>query len=188
MSSKRTLIGSSIIPIRFVFFMWLVFVLTSVYQVDFGGLGIVPRTIPGLIGIFTAPLVHAGPIHLISNTIPLLFLGITLFYNYKGIAKRVFYGCYLFTNTLVWLFARPSSHIGASGLIYALATFVICFGLFRRDIRSLIISAIVILMYGSIYYGILPQDPRISWESHLFGAVVGLILAWVFYDRKRIYK
>jgi membrane associated rhomboid family serine protease len=166
--------------------MWLVFVLTFVYSIDFSGLGIVPRTIPGLIGIFTAPFVHAGPMHLVSNTVPLLFLGITLFYNYQTIAKRVFYSCYLFTNTLVWLLGRPSSHIGASGLIYALATFIIFFGLFRRDIRSLIISVIVIFMYGSIYYGVLPQDPRVSWESHLFGAITGLLMAWIYFDKRKI--
>jgi membrane associated rhomboid family serine protease len=188
MTTKRTLVGSSIIPIRFVFFMWLIFVLDYVYHVNLIPLGIIPRTSYGLIGIITAPLIHGGPIHLISNTIPLLFLGITLFYYYHDIAKQVFYSCYFLTNILVWLFGRPSSHIGASGLIYALATFVICIGLFRRDIKSLILSAIVIIMYGSIYYGVIPNNDGISWESHLFGAIVGILMAWVYFDKVKIYK
>ncbi len=188
MSSKRTLIGSSITPIRFVFFIWLIFVLDDVYGVETGFLGILPRNTFGLIGILTAPLIHANVMHLVSNTAPLLFLGITLFYNYPSIATKVFYSCYLLTNLLVWLLARPSLHIGASGLIYGLAAFIIFLGLFRRDLKSLIISTIVLLMYGSIFYGVLPVNNGVSWESHLFGAIVGLVLARIYYDKQRIYK
>jgi len=78
----------------------------------------------------------------------------------------------------VWLFGRPlSTHIGASGVVYALAFFLIFFGLFYRDFRSLAISVIVLLMYGGLFYGILPADPNISWESHLGGALVGVATA-----------
>lgn len=186
MSHKRTLVGSSLIPIRFVFFMWLFFALDFIYDSDLFLIGIIPRTTIGLFGIFTAPFIHADPIHLISNTVPFLFLGITLFYNYPRISKRVFSGCYFITNVLVWLFARQEQHVGASGLVYALATFIIAFGLFRRDFKSLLLSVIVIILYGSIYYGVIPTQGRVSWESHLFGSIVGLILASAFARKKRV--
>lgn len=186
MFEKRTLIGSSIIPIRFVFFMWLIFVLDQNYGYELANFGLLPRTTKGLIGIITAPYIHASLFHLVSNTIPLLFLGITLFYNFHRIARNVFYSCYFLTNLLVWLFARPSMHVGASGLIYGLATFSIFFGLFRRDFKSLLVSAIVLLFYGSIFYGIIPTDGYISWESHLFGSLVGVILAAYYSKNKKV--
>ena len=184
MSEKRTLVGSSVIPIRFVFFMWLSFVMEFVYGFDVSKFGIVPRTFDGMIGIITAPFIHANPLHLVSNTFPLLFLSITLFYNFHRIAKRVFYGSYLLTNILVWLLARPDPHIGASGLVYALASFAIFFGLFRRDFRSLFVSIIVLVLYGSIFHGVLPSNPGVSWESHLFGSLVGFMLA-AFYSKEK---
>lgn len=182
--SGRTLIGSAVVPIRLVFFMWLAFAIDFLYGYDLSIFGVFPRDLIGAIGIITAPLVHADPIHLISNTIPLLFLGPTLFFYYNKIASGVFLRCYFITNLLVWLFARPYLHIGASGLVYGLASFLIFFGFFRRDFLSLIISLIVLLLYGSIFYGILPTNSHISWESHLAGGVVGAITAVQFRKRK----
>jgi len=140
---------------------------------DLGSLGILPRTISGLIGIILAPLIHGNVSHLISNTFPLLFLAGTVYYFYTKIAYRVFFEGYFFTNTLVWIFGRPFYHIGASGLVYSLASFLIFYGLFKRDALSIVISAIVILAYGSLIYGIFPQNYSVSWESHLMGAIVG---------------
>ncbi|MDX1630208.1 MAG: rhomboid family intramembrane serine protease, partial [Fulvivirga sp.] len=99
------------------------------------------------------------------------------------VASAVFVRCYFVTNMLVWLLARPSIHIGASGLVYGLASFLIFFGLFRRDLGSLFISLVVILLYGGIFYGVLPSNPLVSWESHFFGAAVGFWTALSF--RKR---
>lgn len=180
---KRTLVGSSVIPIRFVFFMWLFFVLDDVYSIDFFLFGILPRTLIGIFGILSAPFVHAGPAHLVSNTVPFLFLGITLFYNYPKIAKPVFLGCFFMTNILVWFLGREELHIGASGLIYAMATFIITIGLLRRESKTLIISCIVLLFYGSIYYGILPNNSSVSWESHLSGTITGFGLAIYFFKQ-----
>ena len=177
MNSRRTLIGSSIVPLRFAFFMWLVFTLEFAYGLNLQFFALIPRDFHGLIGIVTAPFFHADPVHIISNTVPFLFFSITLFTYYPKVAKRVFLGCYLLTGVLVWLFARPVAHIGASGVVYALATFVIAYGFYRRDFKSLLISSIAVILYGSIYYGVLPSGGRVSWESHLFGAVVGFLLA-----------
>lgn len=175
---QRTLLGSSVVPMRLVFFMWLVFSIQFFYQIDLGWLGIRPRNLPGLLGILTAPLVHGDLRHLLSNTVPLLFLGSVLYFYYPKLAGAVFMRSYLITNLLVWVFSpRVSYHIGASGIVYGLAAFLILFGLLRRDFWSLLISLIVFAMYGGIFYGVLPLHPHVSWESHLAGAIVGFASA-----------
>lgn len=167
------------IPVRLVFLMWLSFTIEYLYGYDLGFLGILPRTFQGLIGILTAPMIHGNLTHLISNTLPLLFLGTALFFFYERIGRIVFFRCYFITNILVWLFSpRDSYHIGASGLIYGLSAFLIFFGFLRKDFMSLLISAVILVMYGSIFYGVLPLDPRVSWESHLAGAIVGIATAF----------
>ena len=169
---------------RFVFLMWLAFSIEFFLGFDFSGFGILPRTSYGLIGILTAPLIHGNSVHIISNTIPLLFLGWTLFFFYENIAKKVFVICYFLTNILVWAFARPSLHIGASGLVYGIAFFLIFYGFFKKDFKSLAISAILIFFYGGLVYGLFPNQPGISWESHLIGAIVGGYTALHFSQKK----
>jgi len=160
--------------------MWLVFTVEFYCQVDLGGFGILPRDIPGLIGVFAAPLLHGSFHHLMSNTIPLLILGATLYFFYPRIAPRVFLYAYFFTNILVWIFARSFFHIGASGLVYSLATFLAFYGFFSRNFKAVIISAVTIFFYGGMVYGLFSFDERISWESHLLGAVVGIGNALIF--------
>lgn len=160
--------------------MWVVFSIQFFLGIDITRFGILPRTGWGLIGILTAPLIHGNSVHIISNTIPLLFLGWTLFFFYEDIAKKVFVICYFLTNALVWLFARPSLHIGASGIVYGIAFFLISYGFFKKDFKSLIISAVIIFFYGGMVYGLIPNQPGISWESHLIGAIVGGYVAMNF--------
>lgn len=179
--------GSSIIPARLVFLMWVVFSLDNLYGINIGFLGIKPRSLEGLPGIFLGPMIHGNLSHLISNTVPLLFLGSALFFFYERIGGIVFFRCYFFTNILVWLLSpRMSYHIGASGLIYGLSSFLIFYGLLRKDFLSLLISIGVIIAYGGIFYGILPTDPRISWESHLAGAIVGMVTAFNLRNRQKV--
>lgn len=165
--------------------MWVVFTVQFFLGFDFSRFGILPRTLHGLIGILTAPLIHGNSVHIISNTIPLLFLGWTLFFFYESIARTVFLICYFATDLLVWLFARPSMHIGASGIVYGLACFLIFYGLFKKDFKSLAISVIIIFFYGGMVYGIFPNQPGISWESHLIGAIVGGYTAMYFARSRR---
>lgn len=186
MPSQSSLFNSSVVPFRLVFLMWGVFYIEVMMGIDLSAYGIVPRTFWGLIGIFTAPLLHGSVLHLISNTIPLLFLGSVVFFFYSRIGGQVFFRAYFWTNILVWLFARPANHIGASGVVYALAFFLIFFGFFRRDFISIFISAIVILLYGGVFYGVLPNDPRVSWESHFAGALVGIASAMTFGNKKNV--
>jgi len=177
-NSRKSIIGSSVVPFRFVFFMWLVYAVDISLGLGLTIFGIQPREQFGLIGIATSPLLHGSFSHLLSNTFPLLFLGSVLFFFYSRVANAVFIKCYLFTNILVWLVARDhTNHIGASGLVYGIAFFLISFGLFRRDVLSLLISVVIIFTYGGLVYGVLPNQPGVSWESHLFGAVVGVVVA-----------
>jgi membrane associated rhomboid family serine protease len=166
--------------------MWAVFYVEVTLDINLSYFGIIPRTFIGLIGIFTAPLIHGDIFHLISNTVPMLFLGSVLFFFYGRIGGQIFFRAYFWTNILVWLFARPANHIGASGVVYALAFFLIFFGLFRRDFISIFISVIVLLLYGGIFYGVLPTDPRLSWESHFAGAFVGIASAITYGKKKNV--
>jgi membrane associated rhomboid family serine protease len=184
---SRSIIGSAVVPFRLVFLMWAVFFVDQLMPyIALNSFGIIPRRVFGLIGVFTGPMLHGSLAHLISNTVPLLFLGAVLFYFYYNIAQAVFLRAYFWTNFLVWLFAREANHIGASGLVYGLAFFLIFFGIFRRDFLSIFISIIVMLLYGGVFYGILPSDPRVSWESHLGGALVGVSTAVTYSRHKKV--
>lgn len=174
----------ALIPFRLVFIMWLVFVIQITNGYSLGFLGVAPRSLPGMVGILTAPMVHADLVHLLGNTLPVLFLGSVLFFFYEALARRVFFSCYLITNALVWVFSpNPNYHIGASGLVYGLAAFLMLFGIFRRSTGALAISVGVSIAYGGIFFGMIPKQPGVSWESHLAGALVGISAA--IYFRKK---
>src|SRR6187402_187457 len=147
MSQESSVFGSSVTPFRLVFLMWAAFYVQYFYGFPLTNFGIIPREPWGLVGILTAPLLHGSVNHLISNTVPLLFLGTVLFFFYEKIGGTVFFRSYFWTNGLVWIFGRNSNHIGASGLVYGLAFFLIFYGLFRRDFLSIIISIVILLLY-----------------------------------------
>jgi len=174
--------SSLVYTMTFVGFLWLVKVMESLLSFDLGVLGIHPRSLVGTVGIITGPLVHGDFHHLMSNSLPLIFLGIGVFYFYNKIALEVFFGIYFFTSFWVWIVARDAYHIGASGIVYGLASFLLFSGLFRKDSRSIAISLIVIFLYGGMAYGLFPINEEISWESHLLGSIGGLVAA--FYYRK----
>lgn len=172
--------ASAVAPLRLIFLMWLFFAVEFYLGIDLGFMGILPRTVQGLLGVLTAPMVHGNFNHLFSNTIPLLVLGGSLYFFYPKIASRVFLYSYFFTNMLVWIFARSFYHIGASGIVYALASFLILFGFFSRNFKTVVISLVVTIAYGGLVFGIMPMNQGISWESHLMGAVVGGVSAFLF--------
>ena len=166
--------------ISFVIVLWLVKIFEEYTLIDLTVLGVYPRKLSGLIGIITSPLIHSNFSHLISNSIPLLVLMIFLFYAYTNSSFKVFFSVYFLSNVLVWVFAREAYHIGASGIVYGLVTFLFFVGVFRRDTKSIGLSLLVIFMYGGLVWGILPTDPAISFEAHLSGAIVGLVAALVW--------
>jgi membrane associated rhomboid family serine protease len=174
------------IPANMVFIMWGSFALQEWGGLNLAPFGIFPRQPFALLGILTAPLVHGNIVHLVSNTFPILILGGVMFYFYDKVARQVFFICYIGSGILVWLFARPAFHIGASGVIYGIAFFVIFIGFFRKDFKSTLISIIVVIFYGGLFYGILPTQSGVSWEAHLLGGLVGLACAFFFSTKKRI--
>jgi len=183
-SSLGSIPLSVIVPGRMVFFMWLVFVIEMKFGINLSIFGILPRESIGLLGILFAPVLHSSLLHLVSNTLPLLFLGITLYYFYGNIARKAFFASYFITGALVWLFARTSFHIGASGLIYGMASFLFFSGLVRAEFRSLLISIVVLATYGGLVWGVLPSLPGISWEMHLAGTLVGGLTAYAYRNTK----
>ena len=164
----------------FVSLLWLVKLLEWVTSMDLAVLGIYPRTLAGSVGIVTSPFIHGDFLHLFSNTFPLVFLGIGTIYFYRHIAIDAFIAIYLITGTLVWLLARNAYHIGASGLVYGLVSFLFFSGILRKDIRAVAISLVVVFFYGGMIYGIFPTKETISWESHLLGSIAGFFIAFMY--------
>lgn len=167
-------------PLLFPIAMWVVYLLALILNEDFSRLGLLPRNLIGLMGIITSPLIHADFSHLISNTIPLVILGWILFSFYPKVAVVLFFFIYLITGLFVWIFARPVYHIGASGLVYGFVSFLFFSGIFRRDNTSIALALVITFLYGGLVWGMIPGWKGISWESHLFGAVTGLIAAYLF--------
>lgn len=175
---KRRLMLSMLIPFIFVSLIWLVKVSEFLFSADLHFLGIYPQRISSLPGIFTSPFIHADIKHLLNNTLPLFILGSALFFFYSQVAFRVLFWLFLLTGTAVWLTGRPSWHIGASGIIYGLASFLFISGIIRRHIPLMGLSLLVAFIYGEMVWGIFPGFRlNISWESHMLGAAAGLFLA-----------
>ena len=181
MVQQPILLRNSLLNITgFIAFLWIIKWLEWTAHLDLGFLGILPRTLSGTMGIITAPLIHGDWLHLISNTFPLLLLGVSVFYFHHKIAAEVFGWIYFMSGFWVWMAARDAYHIGASGLVYGLVAFLFFSGIFRRDLRSLTISLLVVFLYGGMVQGIFPGNEQISWESHFLGALAGLFCAFFY--------
>jgi membrane associated rhomboid family serine protease len=172
-------------PVIFTGICWAVWLYDVQYGIDYKQ-GVSPREIKGLFGIFTSPFLHKDFNHLISNTTPLLLLGSSLFFFYKDLPYRVFFWLFIGGGTWLWCFGRAGNHIGASGLVYGLFSFVLLGGILSRNKNLMAISLLTIFLYGSMIWGIFPMDEKISWEGHLTSLLWGIILA-LFY-RKYIPK
>jgi membrane associated rhomboid family serine protease len=170
------------ISLSFVALIWLIHFLNWALDVGPGDFGVRPRQIAGLAGILLAPLMHGDFGHLLSNSLPLLILGTTMLYLYPHSSLRVLPAVYFGPGIAVWLFARGSSHIGASGLVYGLVAYVFVAGIIRRDKRAIAASLLVCFLYGALIWGVLPIAPRMSWETHLAAAIIGLALGIALRD------
>jgi membrane associated rhomboid family serine protease len=173
-------------PLLFVLLIWLVFWFEIRFGFDFNYLGVRPREILGLRGVIFSPFIHSDIKHLFNNTIPLFVLSMSLFYFYRRISWEILMWGILLTGIMTWIIGRPANHIGASGVIYLLASFLFFKGVLSRYYRLIALSLIVVFLYGGMLWFVVPVDPGISWEGHLSGLVVGLIFAFIY--KKKIIK
>lgn len=174
-----------LISLFFLLIMWVAFLYGIDNERTFVKLGIYPRRIQSLFSIFTGPFVHGDWEHLIFNSSSFLVLTSMLFYFYKNIADKIFAIAFLLTGLLIWGFARPSYHIGMSGVIYAEFGFLFLAGFLSRNRPQIVASFITVLFYGSMVWGVFPGKPGVSWEAHLFGFIVGICCILLF--RKELF-
>ncbi len=170
--------------VGFIMLLWFIKAIEIATSMHLGFLGILPRTLIGTVGILTGPLIHGDLMHLLSNSFPLLMLGIGVIYFYHNIALEVLGWIYFLTGISVWMLAREHYHIGASGIVYGLVAFLFFSGIIRKDSKSVAISLIIIFMYSGMIMGIFPLNQGISWESHLMGSLAGIFCAIYFRGAK----
>lgn len=179
----KQLYNTAFYPLLFILSIWCVFWMQNNSSFNYTKLGVLPREVSGLKGIITSVFIHGDLNHIVSNSLPLLVLGMMLFYFYKKIAKAVFVWLWLISGLWLWIGGRnsiqfPTYHIGASTLVYGLASFLFFSGLFRRHLRLMVVSALVVFLYGGIVWGVFPLKENMSWEGHLFGMLAGILVAY----------
>ncbi len=173
-------------PIAFVLSIWIVFWLQVRFFPSIKRMGVYPQELEGLLGIFTSPFIHADIEHLYHNSIPLFILSVALFYFYRKISWKVLFFGIVLSGLFTWVIGRPANHIGASGLVYVLVSFIFFKGIFARHFRLVALSLIIIFLYGSMIWYAFPVKDGMSWEGHLGGLISGFIFAVIF--RKAIAK
>lgn len=168
-----------VVPIFSIFLIWFIYYVEINYGLNFNKYGIYPKSFVGLRGILFSPFIHSDTSHLINNSVPLLVMLGCLYYFYQKIANKVLIIGLILTGFLTWVLGRPSYHIGASGIIYLLVSFIFFSGIFRKYYRLIALSLVVVFLYGSMVWYIFPMEDRISWEGHLSGFLVGFIFAFI---------
>jgi len=174
---------SVLVVVTFITLLWVIELADRAFGLNLYRLGVYPGELHGLLGILFAPLIHGSWSHLASNSFALLLLGVTLLYGYPRAALPVLALIYIGSGVGIWLFARHTYHIGASGLTHGMMFFIFTTGILRRDKFSMALSMIVFFLYGGMVWSIFPQQPGISYESHFFGAITGILAAFLFRNR-----
>ena len=172
-----------LIPIVYVVVIWLIYWVEIHFGLNFNKFGVYPRTLQGFRGVFFTHFIHSDASHLFNNSVPLFVLLCSLFYFYRDLAYKVLLWGGFLTGFLTWLIARESFHIGASGIVYLLFSFVFFSGIIRKHYRLVALSLIIIFLYGSMIWYVLPIKEGMSWEGHLSGFLIGFIFA--IKDRKK---
>ena len=172
-----------VIPAIFVGVIWSVYWFEIQFGFNFNKYGVFPRTVKGLRGVFLTHFIHGDTKHLFNNSIPLFVLLNTVLYFYREIAFKVIVFGALLTGFFTWIIARDSYHIGASGIVYLLFSFVFFSGILRKHYRLIALSLIVIFLYGSLIWYVLPIEEGMSWEGHLSGFLVGGILSLLYRNK-----
>jgi membrane associated rhomboid family serine protease len=176
-----------LVPMVTICVIWFIYWVEIRYGYNFNKYGIFPRSFRGLRGVFLSPFIHNDVSHLFNNSVPLFALMASLFSFYKEIAFKILLIGTILTGLLCWSFARDSYHIGASGVIYLLFSFIFFSGIIRKYFRLIAMSLVVIFLYGSMMWFILPTENRISWEGHLSGFLMGLLFS-ILFRKKGIVK
>lgn len=179
MKSKPTPISIDIIllPLVFLMVIWLVYWLDWRDYLQLYKYGVYPRTLKGLRGVAFSPFIHGGLRHLYNNTVAIFALLLMLQYFYKNLVWKVLLWGIVLSGLGTWLIGRESYHIGASGLIYVLVSFMFFKGLFSKYYRLVALSLLIVVFYGSMVWYMFPDaEDGISWEGHLSGFVTGLLL------------
>ena len=181
---KQKFFGSMVFTGLLLLTLWMVKLIEVGFQISFAEYGLQPQTLSGLRGILFSPFLHADWAHLSANSIPLFLLSAGLFYYYGKKAGTILLLSWFVTGLWVWIFARDTGiHIGASGVVYALASFHFTGGLLRREPRMMAFSLLVVFLYGGLLWGVIPDfypGKNISWESHLLGGIAGIVLAFAY--------
>ncbi|WP_406684800.1 rhomboid family intramembrane serine protease [Seonamhaeicola sp. MEBiC1930] len=175
--------GVIVYPVFFVLIIWSVMSFEVQFNVNFNEYGIYPLTLKGLRGVLFSPFIHGSIEHLYHNTLPLFVLTMALFYFYRPIAWKILVLGIIVSGFLTWCIGRSSNHIGASGLIYVLVSFTFFKGIFAKHFRLIALSLLVVFLYGSMVWYVLPIKEGMSWEGHLSGLITGLIFAFVFKNK-----
>ena len=159
--------------------LWLVFLINPFLNTDLRLYGLKPRQIDGLWGILLMPFLHLDINHLMANSgVLFILLSLSLSYS-RALTLQALLIITILGGGMVWLLgAEGSIHIGASGIIFGLIGFLLCLGLFRRDWKALIISIIILIVYGGALSSLLIYIPGVSWTGHLFGFIAGVLAAW----------
>jgi membrane associated rhomboid family serine protease len=158
--------------------IWIVEIVNFFTGHSLGNLGILPRSLTGLTGIPLAPFIHVGFWHTVSNTIPLLILGgLTLASSERRFWSSTI-GAIVLTGILLWLFARSSYHVGASGLVFAYFGILMGRAFIERSFVAVIFAGVTVILYGGMLWGVLPIRSFVSFESHLFGLIAGVVVVW----------
>ena len=160
--------------------IWSVKIFEIVFDYDFTEYGVLPRKFNGLTGILFSPLIHADVNHLLSNSLPVIILCLLIFNFYSQIAKKIFIYLYFISGLWLWCIGRESFHIGASGLIYAMASFLFFSGILRKNSQLSAVALLVIFIYGGLFWGLFPIHKNVSWEGHLTGFVAGILVSFIF--------
>lgn len=176
-----------LIPTVYVVTIWVIYWIEIHFGYNFNKFGIYPRTLDGFKGVFFTHFIHSNTSHLFNNSVPLFVLLSSLFYFYKDLAYKVLLIGGFFTGFLTWLIARDSYHIGASGIVYLLFSFILFSGIVKKHFRLVALSLIIIFLYGSMIWYVFPIKEGMSWEGHLSGFLVGFIFA-ILYRNKGIVK
>ena len=170
-NDKKRFILSLIVPTILLFVMYAAKIVEVGFNISLTHLGNYPMSLKGLQGILLMPFIHGSWDHLLANTVPFFILCTALFYFYQKISFRVLIGIWILSGIWVWFGGRPSWHIGASGIIYGLSSFIFVSGLVRRDNRLAALALIVTFLYGSLVWGVFPdfypREKNVSWEGHL---------------------